>query len=136
MSSRWILDAARDFRLGSSMLSRHFGERLFPLRSTVVPLAFSIELYLKYLSAASSGVATKGHDLAKLYAALPQPTRELIERHYAFSKPIGAVLEDSKSVFIDWRYIYEKQSGAFQLDVEALEALSAALDRATQPTAA
>lgn len=136
MTDTHILDAARDFRIGASMLEAHFGERVFPLRSTVVALAFSIELYLKYLSARATGQPAWGHDLTALYRALPGSIHDLIGRHYRRAAPIMAVLEANKTVFEDWRYIYEKQDSVFSLDFESLRALSAALDAATTELAA
>ena len=110
------------------MMGNPFDQRVFPLRSAVVTLAFSIELYLKYLAAKTLGQPGKGHDLSELYRSLPQSVRDLVNTHYKHSRPIGDVLEAHKDAFIEWRYIYEKQHGSFALDFQSLRLISEALE--------
>ena len=128
MTHQWILDAARDFRIGSAMMGSPFAQPVFPLRSAVVTLALSLELYLKYLAARSLGEPKPGHDLSRLYEALPQSIRDTITRHYAHSRPIADVLQAHKDAFVEWRYIYEKQDGSFTADIQSLRHLSDALE--------
>jgi hypothetical protein len=49
VDARWVFDAAYDFLIASKILEEKFGQKVFPLRSTIVNTAFSVELYLKYL---------------------------------------------------------------------------------------
>ena len=126
-----ILHAARDFRLASQMLQAHFGESRFPLRSTVVTTAFSVELYLKYLAATQGADPPRGHDILKIFAALSPELQALVRQHFTDPKPLDQVLKDNKAVFIDWRYIYENQEGA-SLDFSSLSRLASACDAAAQ----
>jgi HEPN domain-containing protein len=128
MTDKWILDAARDFRIGSAKMGSPFEGGVFPLRSAVVTLAFSIELYLKYLAARTLGAPVKGHDLSYLFGALPQTVRDAVGTHYAHSRPITEVLAAHKDAFIEWRYIYEQQAGHFSLDIQSLRLINEALE--------
>jgi hypothetical protein len=125
--AKWIRDAARDFALGSAMLSKHFGSRLFPLRSTVVTHLFAIELFLKYLHAYSVGTSPEGHDIAALFSDLPATERDAVQAEYKGRRPLLEVLEENSEAFIEWRYIYEQQTRGFTLDVDALRSVLDAL---------
>lgn len=128
-NNKRILDAARDFRIASEMLRSKFGEPIFPLRSTVVTIAFSIELYLKYL-AASVGLEIKGHDLNVLYMKLPEDMRTRIASQFCGSRPIVDILQDYRNIFVDWRYIYEKQDSSFSInDIPSLLSLRDTLEQ-------
>jgi HEPN domain-containing protein len=127
-TDKWIRDAARDFRIGSSMMGSPFDQSIFPLRSAVVTLAFSIELYLKYLAAKSLGKAPKGHDLAKLFSHLPETVRDKIAKSYGSGRAIQQLLDVHKDAFIEWRYIYEQQGSSFHVDIGSLRQLCDALD--------
>ena len=81
----------------------------------VVNAAFSIELYMKAL-AAKHGVALRGHELVKLYSALPKNARGEIDAAIprcalkrALQGPpnFSAYLDELNSTFTDWRYCYE-----------------------------
>jgi hypothetical protein len=128
LSDKWILDAARDFRTGSMMLGNPLQQQKFPLRSAVVTLVFSIELYLKYFSKKDLGQFEKNHDLSKLYELLPQSVRDNINGHYKHSLPISDVLNKYKDAFIEWRYIFEKQLGTFMVDIQSLQLVNDALE--------
>ena len=112
------------------MMGNPFDQRIFPMRSAVVTLVFSIELYLKYLAAKSLGRPSKGHDLAKLFYQLPRAIREKIAGHYGSGRAIQQVLETHKDAFIEWRYIYEQQGGSFHIDIASLRQFSDALEAA------
>ncbi len=75
----------------------------------VVCTAFSIELYLKAMLALDN-VEMNVHDVVKLFKGLNLPRQEeiLAEMHLtreAFAEKLAEV----GSVFVEWRYIYEKQ---------------------------
>lgn len=110
------------------MMGNPFEQRVFPLRSAVVTLAFSLELYLKYLAAMSLGEPRPGHDLAKLWALLPQWMRDQVAQHYSHGRSIEDVLQTHKDVFIEWRYIFEKQHTTFTLDLQSLRLFCDALE--------
>ncbi|GAA7755319.1 hypothetical protein RN01_11820 [Cupriavidus sp. SHE] len=84
----------------------------------VVNIAFSIELYLKTLAEAH-GVTPWGHDLMKLYEGLPGAALAALSKvtpHAAQSEglaetsDVGDVLANLRTAFVDWRYVYEKES--------------------------
>jgi len=130
VNPQWVLDAARDFRIASQMLGAQFGQTYWPLRSTVMCAAFSAELYLKYLAVGTTGDLEREHDLRKLYDALPEGVRILVATKYQGQRPLLDVLSEHRATFVEWRYIFEKQSGAFGLDCNSLIALCSALDAA------
>ena len=81
----------------------------------VVNAAFGIELYIKAL-AQKHGVALRGHELVKLYEALPAPALAQIEAvtpKCAANRALGETpdfpvyLASLNSTFVDWRYSYE-----------------------------
>lgn len=81
----------------------------------VVNATFSIELYLKAL-AQKHGVSLRGHELVKLYKALPSIALAEIESvtpRCAANRSLGeppdflAYLTDLNNTFIEWRYSYE-----------------------------
>jgi hypothetical protein len=83
----------------------------------VVNAAFSIELYLKAL-AQKHGASLRGHELTKLYKALPPKAREEVEAvipRCAESRSLGeppnfsAYLESLNNAFVEWRYLYEAE---------------------------
>ena len=86
--------------------------------STIEPLAMIVnfalacELYLKcaYLIA---GRQATGHDLQKLFQALPPATRAELRHLYDQGETVGldATLTEIASAFVDWRYIHEKGAG-------------------------
>lgn len=111
-----ILDAARDFRIGSEMLALRFGQTVFPLRSTIVTGAFSIELYIKFLMAVNNVAVAKKHDLAKLYVNLPSAVQQRVAVAYEGNGSVEQALGQFKGVFVDWRYVFEKQDTALSLN--------------------
>jgi hypothetical protein len=83
----------------------------------VVNAAFSIELYLKAI-AQKHGAALRGHELTKLYKALPSKARTEIEAvipRCASSRSLGeppnfvSYLKNLNNTFVEWRYIYESE---------------------------
>ena len=132
-TTRRLLDAARDFQIGSQLLAAQSGQAAFPLRSTIVTRAISIELYLKYLDVKSTGrSALRTHDLEALYVRLAPATRNLIDQHYRHAQPIRNVLRTYKDIFEDWRDLYEHQGNDLLLDWEGLEGVGAALEAASE----
>jgi hypothetical protein len=81
----------------------------------VVNAAFSIELYLKAL-AQKQDVALRGHELVKLFKALPDKATLAIQsvtpqcaanRKLGEAPDIPRYLKELNSAFVDWRYCYE-----------------------------
>ena len=79
----------------------------------IVNAAFAIELYLKALCA-KAGLPQRGHELLKLYDALPsdatacisKTSSTLIEK-YKIERELRACLEGLNNAFQEWRYSYE-----------------------------
>lgn len=91
----------------------------------VVNSAFGIELYLKAL-AQKHGVALRGHELMKLYEALPSAALVEIDAvtprcaaNRALEEPpdFVAYLRSLKDTFVEWRYSYElERTGAVHIE--------------------
>jgi hypothetical protein len=127
-NTKRVLDAARDFKIGSDILRAKFGETIFPLRTTIVTTAFSIELYLKYI-ALHFGLEIRGHDLNKLFSQLPVDLQKTIRENYSGIGSFSDTLLRNKSLFVDWRYIYEKQDQVFSVnDIPSLISLRDTLE--------
>lgn len=82
----------------------------------VVNMAFAIELYLKTL-ACIHGKSLPGHDLLKLYNAMPTSARHAAEEHMtqgremyrlASTVTFASALSKSRNAFVEWRYSYER----------------------------
>ena len=123
--------AARDFQTGSGILADRFGRAVFPLRSTVVTAAFSVELYLKCLLRLTAGTIPKSHKLVDLHDALPTDTKDLVKAQYGQVAPKSGgfrdVLLEHNATFVEWRYLFEKQSETFALDYQPLRNAAVAL---------
>ena len=117
-----ILDAASDFWISSEILWSQSGQQIFPLRSTIVTTAFAIELYLKFLSSIY-GVDAWGHGLLSLFQKLPKQLKVEIRLNYKGKGTVEEALEEYKNLFVDWRYIFQKQDSCFSLDIQSLVAL-------------
>lgn len=83
----------------------------------VVNAAFAIELYLKAL-AQKHGVALRGHELLKLYKALPTGALSeigAVTSRCAANRALGeepnfaAYLRELNNTFVEWRYCYESE---------------------------
>lgn len=81
----------------------------------VVNAAFAIELYLKAL-AQKHGITLRGHELLKLYKALPNGALSEIRSvtsQCAANRALGeepnfvAYLKELNNSFVEWRYCYE-----------------------------
>lgn len=91
----------------------------------VVNAAFSIELYLKAL-AQKHGGSLRGHELMKLYEALPSRANAEIKQvipHCAANRDLGeppnfiGYLQNLNNSFVEWRYSYElKKTGAVHIE--------------------
>jgi hypothetical protein len=87
----------------------------FSVAPFVVNSAFSIELYLKTLAQAH-GKSLKGHELLKLFDALPQNAKQAIEkviptcaanRRLEEQPDFRMYISALNNAFVDWRYCYE-----------------------------
>jgi hypothetical protein len=129
-----IFHAASDFRTGSDILGQRFGQRIWPIRATVVTAAFAAELYLKCLLLLTTRAIPKVHKLVDLYDNLPSETRKAVEASYQSIRPGAAIREvliAHNATFVDWRYIFEKQDKPFSLDFGSLRDACAALHETT-----
>jgi hypothetical protein len=84
----------------------------------VVNSAFAIELYLKTLGQLH-GATLRGHDLLKLFDHLPAAARDALLPHFAASQTQCGIatladyrnaLEGMRDAFVEWRYLFAKQS--------------------------
>lgn len=92
----------------------------------IVNTVFSIELYMKTIHKIN-GKDIRGHDLIKLYAILPDNTKNIIRETgkyisplYKLEKPedISIYLESFKKAFEEWRYRYEYEK--LSIDIQNL----------------
>ncbi len=88
----------------------------FTIAPFVVNLTFSIELYLKTLGQIH-GATLKGHDLSELFGELPAGGVAAVDAARLKVTPPGtramleSTLRELASVFLQWRYVYERQGG-------------------------
>jgi len=84
----------------------------------VVNAAFALELYLKALGHLFNK-QMRGHDLLKLFDALPSEAHQALHEHFKNAKwecditdMIGfrKALQDLRGAFVDWRYLHERVS--------------------------
>jgi hypothetical protein len=84
----------------------------------IVNAAFAIELYLKTLAAVHKKTL-RGHELAKLFDALPVAAAAEIDAHcpaaaaghkVAKGRSFRDCLVAMNTAFVDWRYLYEEES--------------------------
>lgn len=86
----------------------------------VVNGAFAIELYLKTLGQLHNVILrSRKHDLLELFDGLPTAAHSDLEKHFAKGKwqcgiatlqDYRSALEAHRGAFLEWRYLYEKQS--------------------------
>lgn len=94
----------------------------------VVCAAFSIELGLKALLL-QAGKQASGHKLAELFAKLESPMQQvLVEGVGLDKKQFSVSLEAASYIFVEWRYLYEKDSA--NADIEFLSKLAGILQGA------
>ena len=75
----------------------------------IVNLAFSIELYLKFLLLAEKKTLKKTHRLLDLFNLLDSTTKQKIINLTKYDKDeFESLLSKHTEAFEDWRYIYEK----------------------------
>jgi len=82
----------------------------------VVCLAFSVELHLKELHRVVSKRIPKGHNITKLFDALPTEVQKEVAAHYSIAKygwdhaEFERELHAISDGFEKWRYAYESTS--------------------------
>lgn len=69
---------------------------------TLTNYAFAVELALKIIHALSRNTEVRGHDLKKLFDALPEDVRNKLPH-------IGECVVDMRLYFEDWRYAHEHE---------------------------
>jgi len=110
-----------------ALVERHTGRRedenstmaygtLSAMGIDVVCLAFSVELHLKELHRVVSKIIPKGHNIAKLFDALPPDVQEEVATHHSIAKygwdnaQFERELHAISDGFEKWRYSYESTS--------------------------
>lgn len=97
--------------------NRQKSERPFTMIPYIVNSAFCIELYLKALSL-KHGKRQHGHELAKLYAALPASAVADVDASLAEalsivplgkSPEIAVLMQELNNAFLKWRYAFESE---------------------------
>lgn len=78
LAEPFLARIADDVKEGTQPPSRNVGD----LVAVASNLAFAVELYIKTLIAQLQHDVPRGHDLGKLYVAIPQHVREEIEKSY------------------------------------------------------
>ncbi len=79
----------------------------------IVCLAFSVELHLKELNRVVSGMAPRGHNIAKLFKALPISVQQEVVSHHSIAQygwsdsQMQRELLSISDGFEKWRYAYE-----------------------------
>ena len=121
----------------------------------IVCLAFSVELHIKDLHLAIKGEAPRGHDILKLFEALPEQIRQEIFAHDSISKnpfitrgdmfsskrftgayrAYDGFIDHVKAIsngFEKWRYSYESTTLKYDISFASafIDALKAAARRA------
>lgn len=90
----------------------------------MVNAAFACELFLKAIKATKPETQTfpKGHDLKILFDNLEAHDKNKIDSLYKQegATPLGELLEESASAFVEWRYAYEKQTSGHPYDLITL----------------
>lgn len=85
----------------------------------VVNAAFALELYIKALGLLY-GAVLHGHDLLKLFDALPSDSRDALQQNFGkvqwqcgIADMVGfrKVVADHRNAFIEWRYLHEGRAG-------------------------
>ena len=78
LAEPFLASIAEDVKEGTQSPSRNIGD----LVAVASNLAFAVELYIKTLLAQLQHDVPRGHDLGKLYVAIPEHVREEIEKSY------------------------------------------------------
>jgi hypothetical protein len=97
--------------------------------------AFAIEVYLKTFLKLHGVELKRIHELDRLYAALPEPARTILEaaalkhgaeRPQAEVSDCKSVLDEISSSFVEWRYAYESD-GPVHFPMEKVIVITQAL---------
>ena len=100
------------------------GQYHMPLVPAIVCTAFGIELCLKAIITIEKGKAT-GHELLKLFIKLSPQSKATLSTALALDeKVLRQKIGSISSTFVEWRYIYEKDSA--HIDPEFLQQFSKA----------
>jgi len=83
------------------------GQIEFLVVPAVVNLAFSIELYLKFLLV-KNNISARSHDLSELFNNLDSITQQKIINSTSYDEnEFKSLLSKHKKAFIEWRYLHE-----------------------------
>jgi len=123
-----IINTANSFLLAAdrALEQRPLGPGQFQmlLVPAVVSTAFAVELYFKVIITLEKGNA-RGHDLSALFKHISAKTQATLVADVqldqaAFEQKLGTI----SGVFVEWRYIFEQQSG--NIDFQFLTKLARA----------
>jgi HEPN domain-containing protein len=144
----WLLKVqADDFFNAYQVLKGNYNTATLAIMGpSIVVLAFAVELYVKDVHVALTGIAPKGHDILKLFKELPEPIKKQIFSHPSISQnpfhtrgPAWSIkkydkdytpydgfidqLEAISNAFVDWRYSHEGKRGSLNYNSSLAEDL-------------
>jgi len=94
------------------------GQIEFFIVPAVVSLAFSIELYLKFLLAKNK-TPCRSHKLLDLFNSLDSTIKqEIIDLTNYDKDKFELLLSKHTEAFVEWRYIHEKNEKSINVDLE------------------
>jgi hypothetical protein len=112
METKSIRDNAVSFKQASErcLEARNLSSVTFQMLvvPAVVNIAFSAELFLKFLIA-SKGVKIKSHNLLDLYSSLEELTKSEIVNLTSYKREeFEQILKIHSELFVEWRYVHER----------------------------
>ncbi len=92
------------------------GQFQMPIAPAIVCAAFSIEIGFKAIILGEGNTAT-GHNLSELFKKISSARQDLIIKEVGLDRTVFTDALDLVShAFIEWRYIYEKDSATVNTD--------------------
>ena len=114
MNKHWMLSNAKAFRKISieclTFKELPDGTSEMVAVPGIVNIAFSIELYLKYIIFSEQNLKVEGHKINDLFKLLSSETYNIIKSnmHLPFLFDFEIELKHHSTIFIEWRYMHEK----------------------------
>lgn len=109
-----ILDNAKSFYLAAERCLE-FRENKILLIPSIVNCAFACELYIKCILNKSNINFGKQHSLEKLFALLPENTKNKVVKNIA-DEDFNKNLQNISNTFIEWRYLYERDTATCEIN--------------------
>jgi len=93
----------------------------------IVSLAFSIELYLKFLLAKNE-ISERSHDLSELFDKLDLITQQKIINSTGYDKnKFKLLLYKHAETFIEWRYLHEVETD-IEVNLDFMQKLASSIE--------